>query len=455
MCHLVTSMDFILTSPKHQEVQEALACQPSTQDAFVRLLLGAALPCLGATMAGASAALDGSSSADAACMQQLAFNLFTVLNVVLDHGGLLPAVRRHLRTHGSGSTLRCAAQVLNAVPLRCPNGENADVYCNLLMGSMEMTALLADSNKPIGNRALTAEHRACAWELLRLLPRLAALLRASTAVAQQEPDMEWPRLCVPPSCMVSHVAKLVCEKSSIRSVAEALEWAVATEAALGLLPLLDALDAGCDAPLSGSPPGMTDSYAAIMAFNTISGLLEGGICSANTLWSGPDMQQRAEEAARTGAFDALVRLHARVCRLAFWLPARSSPGLLPEECLQLPQDMLQNLFLLMWDISCCAEAGAVEGVERRQGRCEGVWQACSARHPTLAALCACLRCHRFPAASSPPSCPMHAGGKPCAGRCPPTWLPCISALRQVPHGPARGVQHLSRPALAWTACMRW
>jgi hypothetical protein len=180
--------------------------------------------------------------------------------------------------------------------------------------------------------------------------------------------------------MVAHVGRLVSVQSSIRSMAEASEWAAATEAALGLLPLLDELDAGWEAPPSGSPPqrGVTAS----MASNIVSCLLGGGLSSAKMLWSGPDMQHQAEEAARTGVFDALVSLHARVCRLAFWLPARSSPGLLPDECSEVSRETLQALFLLMWHISCCAEVGAVEGVERRQGRCEGMWQACSAPHPS-------------------------------------------------------------------------
>jgi hypothetical protein len=229
---------------------------------------------------------------------------------------------------------------------------------------------------------------ACAEELLRHLPSLVTLLRTAAADARQRPALV--DLCAAPSAVVAHVAVLVCEQSGIRSVAEASEWAVATEAALGLLPLLDELHAGWDAPSSPSesPPlvGVTKVDTADMAFNIVSGLLDGGLSSATMLWSGPDMQRRAEEAARTGAFDALMRLHARVCCLAFWLPARSSPRLLPDECLQLPQDTLQELFLLMWDISCCAEEGAVEGGERRRGRCEGFWRACGGLHPTLAAL---------------------------------------------------------------------
>jgi hypothetical protein len=165
--------------------------------------------------------------------------------------------------------------------------------------------------------------------------------------------------------MVVRVAELARGQSGIRSVAEASEWAVATEAALGLLPLLDELDAGCDGPVSGSPPGVTESYAAIMAFNIVCCLLSGGLFSAKMPWAGPDKQQQAEEAARTGAFEALVRLHARVCRLVFWLPTRSSPGLLPDGRLTLLQATLRALFLVMWDISCRAEVGAVEGVERR------------------------------------------------------------------------------------------
>jgi hypothetical protein len=255
---------------------------------------------------------------------------------------------------------------------------------------------------------------------------------------------------------VAHVARLVRPQYGILSVAEALEWAVATDAALGLLPLLDELDAGCDAPLSGSPPGMTDSDVADMAAFHIRGLLFVGLVSAKVLWSGRDMQQQAEEAARTGAFDALVRLHARLCRLAFWLPARSSPGLLPDECSHLSKFSLPALFLLMWDILCCAEVGAVDGVERRQGRCRGLWQACSALHPKLAALCAATVAIAPPTLpQARPGSPTHAGGKPCERRCPPTWLLYINALRRVPRGHARRVRHPSRPALEWTACMRW
>jgi hypothetical protein len=455
-------MDFTFARAEHLELQVALASQPSTQDALVRLLLGAALPSLAATMAGASAALDGSSSADAARLQKQTFELVIMLSVLLDHGGLQPAVRRHLDTHGRGSALRCAVQVLNAVPLRCPNGERLSDYCGLLIGAMDMTAMLANSTEPIGDRGLTTEHRACAWELLRQLPRLAALLRAVAADAQQRPDVA--QLRIAQHHMVAHMAnlirgqaELVGVRSGIRSVAEASEWAVATEAALGLLPLLDELDAGWDAPPSGSPPrlGVMDSHAASMALNIISGLLFGGLSSAKMLWSGLDMQQRAEEAARTGVFDALVRLHDRVCRLAFWLPARSSPGLLPDGCLELPQVMLQALFLLMWHISCCAEVGASEGVERRQGRCEGLWQACGALHPTLAAMCVATVAIVFLLPQARLGSPMHAGGKSCERRCPPTWLPCISALRRVPRWPARGVRHPSRPSRAWTACMQW
>jgi hypothetical protein len=183
------------------------------------------------------------------------------------------------------------------------------------------------------------------------------------------------------------VAELVGVHSSIRSMAEALEWAVATDAALGLLPLLDELSAGWDTPSSpsGLPPrpGVTKSNAADMAYNIVDGLLFAGLSSVKMLWSGPDMQQRAEESARTGVFAALVRLHARVCRLAFWLPTRSSPGLLPDGYSQFLQDTLQALFLLMWHISCCAEVGAVEGFERRQGRCEGLMASlqCTPPHP--------------------------------------------------------------------------
>jgi hypothetical protein len=448
-------IQFIMTRPEHQEVQEALASQPSTQDALMRLLLGAALPCLAAAMDGASAALDGSSSADAARAQQQTFQLGFVIGAVLDADPLLPALRRHLNTHGSGGALRCAVRVLTAAPLRCPNGMGANVYSNLLLGAFSMTALLAGSHELSGDRGLTAEQRACAWELLRLLPRLVALLRAAEADARQRPALV--DLCAAPCTMVAHVAMLVCEQSGISSVAKASEWAVATEAALGLLPLLDELHAGWDAPKSPieSPlqVGVRRSDVADMAFNIASSLLEGGISSANTLWSEPDMLQRAEEAARTGAFDALVRLHARVCRLAFWLPTRSSPGLLPEECLQLPQDTLQDLFLLMWDISCCAEAGAVEGVERRQGRCGRLAVQCTPRLWHCAPPLLPLLPPSLPQAR--PGSLMHAGGKPCELRCFPTWLPCISALLWEPRWPARRVRHPSRPTLAWTACMRW
>jgi hypothetical protein len=364
MYQLCLSITFFMTKPEHQEVQGALASQPSAQDALARLFLRAALPRLAATMAGVSAALDGSSSADAASLQQQTFKLVSAFGVVFATSALLPAMRRHFDTHGSGSALRCAVQVLNAVPLRCPSGVDADVFSKLLRGAMDLTALLAGTAEPIGDHAETAaEQRAGAWQLVRLLPRLAALLRAAAADAQQRPGLA--RACLPQCCVITHVAGLGCGQSGIRSVAEASKWAVATEAALGLLPLLDELDAGCDGPLSGSPPGVTESYAAIMAFNIVCSLLFGGLFSAKMLWSGPDKQHQAEEAARTGAFNALVRLHARVCRLAFWLPTRSSPGLLPDGRLTLLQATLRALFLVMWDISCCAEVGAVEGVERR------------------------------------------------------------------------------------------
>jgi hypothetical protein len=377
MLQLCIFMCFIITRPEHQEMQGALASQPSTQDALVRLLLGTALPCLAANMDGALAALDGSSSSDATRLQQLTFGLAFSLSVVLGKGALLPAVRRHNGTHGSGGALRCAVQVLNAVPLRCPNGVSADAYSKLLLGAFSMTASLADSGKLIDDQ--TPDQRSDTWELLRQLPRLVALLRAAAADARQRPALA--ELCTALHGMVIDVAWLVRPRSSIRSMAEALDWAVATDAALGLLPLLDELDARWDAPPSGSPPppGATMSAAASMAMNIVINLLSAGLYSAKMLWSGPDMQQRAEEAARTGAFNALVRLHARVCRLAFWLPARSSPGLLPNGCSELSQVSLQELFLMMWHILCCAEVDAVEGVERRQGRCEGLWQACSAQ----------------------------------------------------------------------------
>jgi hypothetical protein len=154
---LCLSIYFIVTTnPEHQEVQGALASQPSTQDALVRPLLGAALPCLAAAMAGVSAALDGSSSADAARMQQQAFQLANALSAVLNDDALRPAVRRHLGTHGSGDALRCAVQVLNAVPLRCPDGVNADVYSDLLVCAFAMTSLLAGSHEVSGDCGLTA-----------------------------------------------------------------------------------------------------------------------------------------------------------------------------------------------------------------------------------------------------------------------------------------------------------
>jgi hypothetical protein len=326
---------------------QAIAAQPATQDALACLLLHTALPLLAVQMEAAAAAISGGrlGSAEERLMQA-ASALTGRLGVMLELLSSLPAGQRPLSAHSDLAALRCAARVLNALPLHRAHSAAPYSYREALVWAIFTAGALVEACTPAGaggsGQAVAAQSPE-AWELVRLLPRIAALVHNAAADAELRSVIG--RLATPMDALVNGIPPLTAlggRQPVVATAAEVVEWAEAIDASLGLLSLLLQWNSSRADP----PPQQQDKLPYPAAVVVRFGYLLIGMEASLLNWKAFSSQQAAQAAAH-GMLHALARIHARTCRLLCWVAPRSGQVMVPGagRC-------LQNLQFLSTGLTC-------------------------------------------------------------------------------------------------------
>jgi hypothetical protein len=224
--------------------------------------------------------------------------------------------------------------------------------------------------------------RLATWEVVRLVPHLALVLRQLAADSSGcLPDC-LARVCEGYGLAVA----LAGDQHSMRSWDELGAWAAAADAGLRLLPLLADLDArwrqlGPDE----KPREATCGGAAELSTQLVAALRQGGAMSASS-WARDNAAAAAAAAAADKAPAALLRqlwqLHSAACRMMLSLAAGSSRLAGPDLQADDWAYMLQSLNLQC--IAACLLTA--EAAEKELGRCAtGMHRACAPQPPALLA----------------------------------------------------------------------
>ena len=278
--YYTTLVDSLLELPPYKQHAEALAASPGAQRKIAAFLLRQALPDIAAAMeagaqqAGGSTAEAGSTSASTSTSTSTSL-LHTVLDRVsasVRTRQLMPAVA-HLSRQPGGDCVPLAARIIMALPTRqhsdAAPGSLGRLHANaaLLLGSLCWllfpenwnwpepagggqaraasgggASIVAGSSDPLVAAAHcgSEQQRLAAWEVVRLVPHMAHVLRqlaADSGGCSQE--------CLGFVCQGYGLAVhlLHYEFGSMHSTAELEAWTAAAHEGLRLLPLLADLDA--------------------------------------------------------------------------------------------------------------------------------------------------------------------------------------------------------------------
>jgi hypothetical protein len=308
---------------------QAIAAQPATQDALARLLLHTALPHLAVEMEAAAAADSGSRLSKAKEQHmETASSLTGRLGTMLKLLSSLPAGQRPLSAHSNPAALRCAARVLNALPLHRAHSAAPESYREALVWAITIAGALVEARTPAGaggSGQAPAAQSPQAWELVRLLPRIAALVHNAAADAELRSVIG--RLATSMDALVNGMPPLTAlggRQPVVATAAEVVEWAEAIDASLGLLSLLLQWNSSRADP----PPQQQDKLPYPAAVVVRFGYLLTGMKASLLAWIACNSQQAAQAAAH-GAFHTLARIHARACRLLCWVAPRKRQVMVP------------------------------------------------------------------------------------------------------------------------------
>jgi hypothetical protein len=393
LAHMLLSIDCF------SGTAQALASLPDTQQAIVEVLLQLCVPGLGPELEAAAAAmhpLPGAAGEQYEQQQQPqeqqqpepqalpagtvavgaggqvlrimdvgedpaggALVMAASLGSLLLHPSLMPALGRRLRQPGGGAARAALAQQAVRAVKALPAAGNwagvrlPDAFLSALTGTAGLLAASVNGALPPEGEPAVAgsssqqeqeqrEQTAVAWEVVRLVPHMAALLQACAAdMRQQSPldlmgTMQRFQRCI---WVLQHLGPL-------HDTQRLADWAAAADAALRLLPLLARLQG--DTSALAQPPGRLlqqqpqqhDQQQAQQAQQAqwdmcgapdMAELLATQLLQAVWLRSSGLLAPRPisdcqvpGQPSLDAAAALLFQLHSSSCRLLHWLAAKDS-----------------------------------------------------------------------------------------------------------------------------------
>lgn len=306
----------------------AVAADTGLQRSLVQLLAIHVLPGLPAQLDAAAAAA-GEADGGAGSNEQAIFLLQTVswAASLLRADCLQPAVRQHFRDPQQAAALRQMAErladgVLTACPAEGLQDTRLGSALNAALGLLQQSVEALAWQRPApSSSACTAAERSAAWVFVRLLPRLADVLRVLHGCGK--PSHICMDLCTTMATGFDGQRWRVTQ--DIGSRQEALTLFAGADSALRLLPVLledgghGAAAAACGGGLVGGSAEDSFQMSCQMARGCLAGTLSMLFYSTVTRMISEEAGMRAGDQAAVAA--ASRQLVVTACRLVWWCEA--------------------------------------------------------------------------------------------------------------------------------------
>jgi hypothetical protein len=320
---------YVLGGQPCLEHRRLLLSQPATLQAVTDLLLRHGVPGFAAA-ATCSSGRQGSSGGvrllDTARPGLECMSVLEALFAVLSSSATQPAVASYLRQPGGAACLQHAISIAAALPASLPRGLDPARFAAAHSNAANLISALCTCMAPpeppaAGGRDGScggAEETAAAWQIVCLVPRMAAALDSLLATAGSCPLKAQASLaatCFSWATAVDYTSRL--HSSNSPATPEQLQdWVAAVQASTRLLHALAQLDTAWYRQQQLGPE-VQDGALRLVAFLLL------------TLWSGMPVSLRAPAGAGrlVAQPEQLWQLHSSCCRVVHWLRA-SQPGAL-------------------------------------------------------------------------------------------------------------------------------
>lgn len=353
LSQFVAVLHVLLTAEPYARHREWLAGDPALQQAVADLLLSHSF----ATLRELAAVAHDDEGATVHALQ-----IMRLLPDILWHPSLAAAVKRHWQAPYGAAAFQDAAGIVEALPLHRPASMSAahfvqlhDLAVELLRvcsqgifeadggrwrqmeadgGSSTSTSSTSSSggcsssasrNNSSGGRAgsegcssgSNGYRQQAAWQLVALVPRLAAIVRALAEVPTASPGV-LQGAC---SNVAAALCLLVVLYKQSPSAAQLASWAAAAAAGVRLQPLLLQLDERFQRVQQRPAAGGSEAAGA----QRLSRVLLAWLWRSKPAFGQPPASTSTEEWEQLAA--SLAELHSAGCRLVHFMVSRGSPAL--------------------------------------------------------------------------------------------------------------------------------